>query len=665
MRHIFLGCCVILLVSTADVRLYAQRQVEVDSLLDLLVIRSNDSSKVLVYDRLSYMYNFVQYKTELARKYADSARLLSEKLDYQPGVISSHYSYGMIDMNEGNYSDALRHFNVYIEYFSKVGDSLKVAKGLYCIGIVYNNLGDDDKNLAIQFRILKIYERENNKSSAAHTMNSIAGTYWRTHRYKDAIVAYNKANEIYNTLGNKARYGMGLQNLANVYVSMKKYDSARQFYAEALRLIRDHGSDAEIAYILGNLGDLYEELNDYDQALSYNLQALNIRRKLSQKKSLAVALVGVGHMYSIMNLYPQAEKYLTEGMTIARAIGSKNLLQESYLELSDMFAAKNDFKKAYSFKNLSDQWKDSIYNEESIKQVNELQAKYETLEKDKQITVLAKENEIKDKEAQRQSTLKQAFIGGFVLVIILTGLITYTFRQRLQNQRTLTAKNKEISEINFRHQLGELEMKALRAQINPHFLFNCMNSINRMILNGETESASLYLTKFSKLVRLVLENAESTRVSLGNELTLLESYIQLEELRFKGKIRYEISVDESIEKESTYLPSMVLQPFVENAIWHGLMHKGKDEKGIININIKEEDDRLLCIIEDNGVGREKAKELREKSVLKNKSMGMKITEERLRLLSRERLEQLIRITDLKDALNHALGTRVEINIPIS
>jgi LytS/YehU family sensor histidine kinase len=192
-----------------------------------------------------------------------------------------------------------------------------------------------------------------------------------------------------------------------------------------------------------------------------------------------------------------------------------------------------------------------------------------------------------------------------------------------------------------------------------------MNSINRMILNGETEGASLYLTKFSKLMRLILENAEATTVSLENELALLKSYIQLEELRFKGKISYRISVDESIEPESTYLPSMVLQPFVENAIWHGLMHKERDEKGLITIDVREEDDRLLCTIEDNGVGREKAQQLREKSVLKSKSMGMKITEERLRLLSREGLEQLIRITDLKDTLDQALGTRVEINIPIS
>ena len=499
----------------------------------------------------------------------------------------------------------------------------------------------------------------------AHTLNSIGTVYWRTDDYEKAIKTYSRANEIYKTLGEKVRYGMGLQNVGNVYVSKKSYDSARFFYNEALKIVREHGSEAQVAYILGNLGALHEELKDYDQALSYNLQALKIRRGLSQKRSLGADLIDIGHLYLIKKQYSQAERYLKEGLAIGQEMKAREILQDGYSYLSTLSAAKKDFKKAYDFNILSNQWKDSIYNEERIRQLNELQTKYETSEKDKQITLLAKENEVQAKEAQRQSTIKKAFIGGFLLVLMLAALVTYTYRQRIKNEKVIATKNDEIKEINFKRQLSELEMKALRAQINPHFLFNCMNSINRMILHGDTENASLYLTKFSTLVRLILENAEKTNVSLENELKLLESYIQLEALRFRGKIGYNISVADSIERESIYLPSMVLQPFVENAIWHGLSHKENDEKGMIHIDIKEEDDRLLCTIEDNGVGRETAQKLRDKSVLKKKSMGMKITEERLKLLSRERMEQLIRIVDLKDAMNRALGTRVEINIPIS
>jgi sensor histidine kinase YesM len=278
--------------------------------------------------------------------------------------------------------------------------------------------------------------------------------------------------------------------------------------------------------------------------------------------------------------------------------------------------------------------------------------------------LLAKEKEIQAKETQRQTTLKKASIGALLGIVLLSGLVVYMFRQRLKNQKMLAAKNEEIKGVDFKRQLSELEMKALRTQINPHFIFNCLNSINRMILSGEADDASRYLTKFSKLIRLILENAEDTTVSLKNELAMLESYIQLEALRFKGKISYKISVDATIEPESIHLPSMVLQPFVENAIWHGLMHKENDDKGMIAIVIREEEGRLLCTIEDNGVGREKAKVLREKTILKSKSMGIKITEERLRLLSKEQLKQLIRITDLKDSLNQVLGTRVDIMVPI-
>src|SRR5690606_3893672 len=274
--------------------------------------------------------------------------------------------------------------------------------------------------------------------------------------------------------------------------------------------------------------------------------------------------------------------------------------------------------------------------------------KYETEKKDERIQLLAKEKALQENEVKRQAMLKRAFIGGLVLVAMLAGLIAYALRQRLKNQKLLADKNEEIREIDFKHQMSELEIKALRAQINPHFLFNCMNSINRMILDGDNDNASLYLTKFSRLVRLILENTERSLVSLQNELALLESYIQLESLRFKGRIDYKIRIDDSVDPDSTYLPSMVLQPFVENAIWHGLMHKTGEEKGVIGITVREIDDRLHCVIEDNGVGRERARELQQRSVIKSKSMGMKITEERLRLLNKDQWEKLINITDMKD-----------------
>lgn len=318
---------------------------------------------------------------------------------------------------------------------------------------------------------------------------------------------------------------------------------------------------------------------------------------------------------------------------------------------------------AFSYRQLYRMIKERILNKETVLQLNEFQTKYYPAEIDEQIKLLTREKEIQANEIQRQATLKKAFLGGFLLVSMLIILLIYTFRERLKNQRLLATNNEAIKEMYFRQQLCELEMKALRVQMNPHFIFNSMNSINRMILSGDSVDASRYLSKFSRLIRLMLENSEHPTVTLQDELDMLEVYIQLEALRFKDKISYRISVDDFIEKEAIHVPSMVLQPFIENAIWHGLMHK--QGEGLINITISEEDDLLRCVIEDNGVGREKALELQGKALLKHKSMGLKITEERLRLLSKKEMRQLIRITDLKDSVHRASGTRVDIRIPIA
>ncbi len=371
----------------------------------------------------------------------------------------------------------------------------------------------------------------------------------------------------------------------------------------------------------------------------------------------------MGRSYLKLNNPQQATLFLHEGLVLAEEVRSKDLLSDLYKDLSELSVVRNDFEKAYHFNESSHQMKDSIFNEATAKQLNELQTKYETEKKEKQIALLAQEKELQTKETQRQATLKQASFGGLFAVLLIAGLLIYTLRQRIKTQKMLMAKNEEVKSARFRQQLSELEMKALRAQMNPHFIFNCINSINRMVLSGEGGDASRYLTKFAKLIRLMLENSETPTVSLEDELLMLEAYLQLESLRFKEKIRYDIVVDEAIDRETTYLPAMVLQPFIENAIWHGLMPKEGD--GLIKITIQEDNDVLKCIIEDNGVGREQALELSEGQVTKKKSMGLQITEERLKLLSKERLKELICITDLKDSMNHALGTRVDVLIPIS
>lgn len=217
---------------------------------------------------------------------------------------------------------------------------------------------------------------------------------------------------------------------------------------------------------------------------------------------------------------------------------------------------------------------------------------------------------------------------------------------------------------NTQQKMADLEMQALRAQMNPHFIFNCLNSINRYIVKSDQATASLYLTRFAKLIRLILDNSGNKTVTLSNEIEALKIYIEMEALRFAKKFSYNINIEQDVNIESIELPPLIIQPYVENAIWHGLLHK--DGVGVLTIAIRLADDTMLeCIIEDNGIGRSKAKELKSKSVTSRKSLGMQLTENRLGLLNRHAEQNAsITIIDMENNDQLPLGTKVILRIPI-
>jgi LytS/YehU family sensor histidine kinase len=200
-------------------------------------------------------------------------------------------------------------------------------------------------------------------------------------------------------------------------------------------------------------------------------------------------------------------------------------------------------------------------------------------------------------------------------------------------------------------------VQALRAQMNPHFIFNCLSSINRFILKNETEAASDYLTKFSRLIRMVLANSNKPFISLEDELDMLKLYLDMERLRFKNTFDYSLNLTNSIDTGNVFIPPMLLQPFAENAIWHGLMHK--QGPGKLEIALSLEDKILTCIISDNGVGRSKAAIYKSKSVEKQKSMGMQMTKDRLALLNHDIHEDtFLNVEDITDQDGNVSGTRV-------
>lgn len=389
----------------------------IDSLKGLLPTTPDGPDKFKLLGSISWEHiNLSQYS--MALQYADSIHLAAKKLRDEEGLAYSQIYYGVVSRHKGDYTNALEHLRNFIDFNVTIGDSSRVAAGLFQLSAVYTNTGDYPKALAANYRLMAIHEKNDYQHGIAFTSNGTGAIYRRMKKHDEAIGAYHKAISIYDGLDAPRDKADALSNLANVQVDLGRYDEAFRLYHEALEIDRSIGYEGGIAYDLENIGVLFNETGQYDSALTYQLKALDIRKNLSGRYEIGVCLKQTGLTYLSLKQNEQAQEYLEKGLEIALELGSKPLLLEIYKWLASVHANKNKFPKA------------------------------------------------------------------------------------------LSLKNEEIQEANFKQQLSELEMKALQAQINPHFIFNCINSINKTILEGNSEDASRYLTKFSRLIRLILENAE-------------------------------------------------------------------------------------------------------------------------------------------------------------
>ncbi|HXL58834.1 MAG TPA: histidine kinase, partial [Chitinophagaceae bacterium] len=231
---------------------------------------------------------------------------------------------------------------------------------------------------------------------------------------------------------------------------------------------------------------------------------------------------------------------------------------------------------------------------------------------------------------------------GFSLFFLIWNLIYFIYhylqKSRKEELKKISLTNElkvqqletEKTNIELQRQKAELEMQALRAQMNPHFIFNSLNSINRFILQNNRAQASEFLTKFSKLVRMILQNSQASLITLESELESLGLYLEMEALRFNYHFDYKIAVSKDLDIEVLKVPPLIIQPYVENAIWHGLMHK--EEKGSLDIKVTQEDDYLFFKVTDDGIGRKQAAALASKTATKHKSMGLRITADRIAMM---------------------------------
>jgi tetratricopeptide (TPR) repeat protein len=399
------------------------------------------------------------------------------------------------------------------------------------------------------------------------------------------------------------------------------------------------------AVACANLGWNFYSENMYDSSLYYYERSLKFSLPGRQMSTSGNSLGNIGNIYRDRGDYDKAVKYYSKSIDFARKVNDWYGLSWVYNDMSLLFLRKNDTVRAFNYYVLYKQFNDSLLTQNNAQGLSDARIRYEADAHNKEVALLSL-------KLKNNRLLNLGFTGLFILTIAIAFLIIRGSQHRAKRR---------ISEMN--QKMAEITQANLRQQMNPHFIFNTLNSIQYYMYQHDKIATNNYLTKFSSLMRKVLENSQQTSIPLRDELDALTLYLDLECLRFKDKFDYRITVDEEIDPLLFKIPTMLIQPYVENSICHGLV--GKEQKGYVNIDLKPGADHIICTIEDNGIGREAALERKKMKGPNHNSLGTQIASSRLDLVNALYGTSLKTIyTDLKDAKGEAIGTRVEIHIPI-
>jgi len=541
------------------------------------------------------------------------------------------------------------------------------------------------------------YKLSNQINEETDTKIAIAKTQFLLKKYKESKENYTSLKN--SKLSNYQEIQV-FEGLGDVNFAQKNLATARTNYQDALQIAKDNLVTPKITDLNSKIADVYAAQGKISEAENLFKKSINLAEKESpvralkeeekvadfynanqrfddeiqlRKKSLQKAQLNssqrkiskeedsitsqkinykIGNAYIQKEDYKQALPYLEKSKEDAKRNKDIVVAKDATRKISETFATLGD--EVNALKNYKEYVAlvDSLYirKEQEIQQVKRFskriadnQNRITSLEKDKElaeskISLAYIDQKLSEESNRKQRILIYSLFGGLLLISLLA---YFMFRT---NKQQKLANNL-------------LALKSMRSQMNPHFIFNALNSVNSFIAVNDERSANRYLSEFSVLMRSVLENSDEDFIPLTKEVELLELYVKLEHNRFKDKFDYQIKVDENISLDQFSIPPMLLQPYIENAIWHGLRYK--KEKGNLEISITKKDTETVSIvIIDDGIGRKKSQELKTKNQLKQKSKGMSTIKNRIAILNSMYKERIsVKVTD---ALENGEGTKVEL-----
>ena len=445
-------------------------------------------------------------------------------------------------------------------------------------------------------------------------------------------------------------------DVGNRYMKLDDYTNAERYYLEAISICDQTNFLPGKMIMLGSLSAVYKNMKRYEEATALLNEALPYFEQNNQKTNVAATHQHLANIASMQGLHEKSIPHYEKARRIYDEVGNlqyvKNVSQDLYIAYSIL----EDREKATAANALFLSIQDSLETKERRQLTADMKTKYET-----EKIELAKEI------AEAKSKQNKNYLIGAIVIAALILLSSLFFFGRMRARKKAELITMELRETQKRlaleKQYRESELKALKSQVNPHFIFNALNSIQEYIILNKKNEASDYLGKFADLIRTYLSHSDTGVISLQEEIESLRMYLDLESLRFEDTLSYEMHISGMLNKETTHIPTMLIQPYVENALKHGLLHKKENRKLIVSF-ANSEGNNIQCIIEDNGVGRKKAKEFQENRPALHKSFAAKATEERLNLLNYGKDKKIgVEILDLYDENNLAIGTKVLLSIP--
>ena len=567
---------------------------------------------------------------------------------------------------KGDFDKALNASKKQLVIAGKIKNDTIKAYAYSTISTIYSNKALVDSTAIFAEKALVIAKALNIEDLVWKMNLSLGAASQANEDFEKALDYYLDLEPLLIKLNVPSNLTMLYNNMAGCYMGLKQLEKAENSYKKNLQLsLESSNKHSELASYSG-LAHVYSDMDKYVVSNRYYVKTLALAEEMKIADIKVDALSNLTNNFYKLGKFQEGIIYGDKALIYAKEKGFLKKEIETYNYLFQIYKEKGDSKKALEYLELHSIKEKERLAKEKANKILELQTEFEVDKKE-----LLAQNALKEKAIAEEKVIQNRnyFIGAICLafLILFSSLMFYGKNNARKKAELISLELKETQKrLALEKQYRHSELKALKAQMDPHFIFNALNSIQEYIVLNQKNLASDYLGKFADLMRKYLNHSDKGVISLQEEVTCLKMYLELEAIRFEEKLSYDISIASELSSEEVYIPTMLIQPYVENALKHGLLHKKHGGKLLVSFNKLANKPVLVCIIEDNGIGRKKAQELKKKRAIFHKSFATKATESRLNLLNFGKEQQIgVVYEDLIDTNEQPNGTRVHITIPIS